>query len=82
MHRKTKIVITIKQIKTMKEFKGSVWCVFALFAALLGWLMFHDNPYLNAIVLPYAIMVVLLAVAWLQETEFGCTSRFGKWFLG
>lgn len=69
-------------MKELKEFKGSVWCVFALFAALLGWLIFRDNPYLNAIVIPCAAMVVLLTSSWLQEMEFGFTSRFGKWFLG
>ena len=67
-------------MKELKEFKTSVWCVFAMFALLLGWLTYYDNPYLNVVVIPIAAMVVILLASWLQETEFKVRGRFLTWF--
>ena len=63
-------------MKELKEFKASVWCVFAMFALLLGWLIYYDNPCLNAVVIPIAAMVAFLLANWLQETEFKVRGRF------
>ena len=63
-------------MKELKKFKASVWCVFAMFALLLGWLIYYDNPCLNAVVIPIAAMVAFLLANWLQETEFKVRGRF------
>lgn len=67
-------------MKELKEFKVSVWCVFAMFVLFLGWLAYYDNPYLNVVVIPIAAMVVLVLASWLQETEFKVRGRFLTWF--
>ena len=70
----------VSVMKEIKEFKASVWCVFVLFAVLLGWLSYNDNPYLNAVVLPIAALAAIMAAAWLQETEFSVKGKFPNWF--
>lgn len=49
--------------------------VFAAFAGVLAWLLKVDNPYLNVLVVPVALMTCLCAFAYIDEGKQTASER-------